>query len=481
MEESLGSFDFNHFLDQMRWRQSEPIAKYLRSFLKEFNKRSSLENGLCNISEQVRVVNDFLDFISIKMREIKGGPWDPSICSDGEFDHAIEAMEKLVMNRVWHLTYTPALQNEFQPSVTDDLERDEVLSQKFNLFHWINDLHLDLKLERDESDGFLEFAKTELLKINDYKAPRDKMICILNCSKVIFGLIRHISKSEGGADIFVPILILVVLRARPEHLISNLQYIQRFRNPDKLQGENGYYLSSLNAAISFIERLDYSVLSNISQEEFESNVEQAISSLPRSPSRSTHPNTHPESNPEPNTSTSSKVNPDHPVRPPLMSGSSSIPDLTRTWLFNTVPNLAEKAVSRPLNAIARIVDDLSHDQEEMRTIHQSQTHEENRLSLPRPSVQDFRRNSSPNVVMSNNRRRGSRPWALNSEELKEEAQEEEEEKRNRFEKLKRAEHEAKLDTLCSIFGELEREVLEVVLVTHHGQLSIAIDSVLEMS
>jgi hypothetical protein len=27
----------------------------------------------------------------------------------------------------------------------------------------------------------------ELLKVNHYKAPRDKMICILNCCKVIFG------------------------------------------------------------------------------------------------------------------------------------------------------------------------------------------------------------------------------------------------------------------------------------------------------
>ncbi|KAH9823315.1 hypothetical protein DFH28DRAFT_881177 [Melampsora americana] len=485
IEESVGAFDFNQFLDQMRWRQSEPIAKYLRSFLKEFTKRSSNEHGLTNITEQVRVVNDFLDFISIKMREIKGGPWDPRICSDGEFDHAIEAMEKLVMNRVWHLTYTPALINHFQPSATDDLERDEVLSQKFNLFHWITDHHLDLELERDESDGFLEFAKTELLKINSYKAPRDKMICILNCSKVIFGLIRHISQSEGGADTFVPILILVVLRARPEHLISNLQYIQRFRNPDKLQGENGYYLSSLNAAISFIERLDYSVLSNISQEEFEQNVEQAISTLPRSPTRSTHP-IPTESHPTTDPSTSSKSTSEAPVRPP-MSGSSSFPDLTRTWLFNTVPNLAEKAVSRPLNAIARIVDDLSHDQDEMRSS-SHHPHHENRLNIPRPNLQEMRRASSPNVMA--NRRRGSRPWALNEEDRVEEGggggggggeEEGEEEKRVKFEKLKRAEHEAKLDTLCSIFNELEREVLEVVLVTHHGQLSVAIDSVLEMS
>ena len=29
---------------------------------------------------------------------------------------------------------------------------------------------------------------SELLKIRNYRAPRDKVICILNCCKVIFGM-----------------------------------------------------------------------------------------------------------------------------------------------------------------------------------------------------------------------------------------------------------------------------------------------------
>jgi hypothetical protein len=76
--------------------------------------------------------------------------------------------------------------------------------------------------------------------VNHYKAPRDKLICILNCCKVIFGLpsprpslltaygsaglIRHLKKEEG-ADSFVPILIFVVLKANPEHLLSNVEYV----------------------------------------------------------------------------------------------------------------------------------------------------------------------------------------------------------------------------------------------------------------
>lgn len=84
----------------------------------------------------------------------------------------------------------------------------------------------------------------ELLKINHYKAPRDKLICILNCCKVIFGLIRHLS-TEENADTFIPVLIFVVLRANPDHLISNVEYIGRFRNQERLSSESGYYLSSL--------------------------------------------------------------------------------------------------------------------------------------------------------------------------------------------------------------------------------------------
>jgi hypothetical protein len=52
----------------------------------------------------------------------------------------------------------------------------------------------------------------------------------------------------------MPLLIYVVLQANPEHLVSNVQYILRFRNQEKLGGEAGYYLSSL-ASDSHITRL----------------------------------------------------------------------------------------------------------------------------------------------------------------------------------------------------------------------------------
>ena len=62
-----------------------------------------------------------------------------------------------------------------------------------------------------------------------------------------------------------------------------VRYINRFRTSSKLTGEAGYYLSSLAGAIQFIETMDSSALSNITQAEFEDSVSKAVADLPPSP------------------------------------------------------------------------------------------------------------------------------------------------------------------------------------------------------
>ncbi|KAA1470201.1 hypothetical protein DENSPDRAFT_835935 [Dentipellis sp. KUC8613] len=356
-------FDFQKFLDQMKSKGAEPVARYLRSFLSNFSKRTF------TVTDQVKLINDFLGFISQKMRTAE--PWRNA--NEAEFDNAMEGMEKLVMNRLYDYTFTPATArlSPPRPITTDDLERDRILAQRISLFAWIEPRHLDLPVASAQEQavgGFLMFAEQELVKINHYKAPRDKLICILNCCKVIFGLIRHLGKDES-ADTFLPILIFIVLKANPENLLSNVEFIQRFRNPTKLQSEAGYYLSSLMGAVSFIETMDHTSLSNISQEEFESNVETAISALSNSRtaspySRSTSTSTSTSASPSP-TPTPAPA-PPNILRPP----AQPIPVPVAAPLPNTSPHAGEEpaqplalefdarrlrdTLSKPLSAIGRI-------------------------------------------------------------------------------------------------------------------------------
>ncbi|KAI3619702.1 guanine nucleotide exchange factor vps9 [Moniliophthora roreri] len=336
-------FDFQKFLDQMKTRAAEPVAKYLKSFLSNFAKRTFTTN------DQIKIINDFLNFISKQMRECE--VWRS--VSDVEFDNAMEGMEKLVMNQLYQFTFTPAIAQSIprRQVTTDDLERDRVLQQRIALFGWIEEKHLDVP-EGEGSKGFLMFAEQELLKINHYKAPRDKLIC----------LIRHLHKEEG-ADSFVPILIFVVLKANPDHLLSNVEFINRFRNPEKLQSEAGYYLSSLMGAVSFIETMDHTSLSNITQEEFERNVEDAIQALPASE----------QSSPYLSSSSSSYASSIHPpLRTTSLSPTSSHageesaqplslpappPTNPAQLLGEDARRLLQKTgdtISKPLNAISRI-------------------------------------------------------------------------------------------------------------------------------
>jgi len=82
------------------------------------------------------------------------------------------------------------------------------------------------------------------------QAPRDKLVCILNCCRVIGNMLHTGPRSSGdgsaaGADDFTPLLIMSVIRARPPRLGSNIAYIERYRMRSKMSGEAAYYFVQL--------------------------------------------------------------------------------------------------------------------------------------------------------------------------------------------------------------------------------------------
>jgi hypothetical protein len=131
------------------------------------------------------------------------------------------------------------------------------------------------------------------------------------------------------------------------------RYINRFRSAPKLQGEGGYYLSSLSGAIAFIETMDASSLSNISQEEFEANVESAIQDLPPSPSSSKRRHI--------GDTEMSPFAPSTPGEEPARPLSFPALDSTRR-IFQRAGSTVTEAVSKPLNAISKIFDGMPPDE-----------------------------------------------------------------------------------------------------------------------
>jgi Rab5 GDP/GTP exchange factor len=162
----------------------------------------------------------------------------------------------------------------FSPSV-DDIERDKAIHKRMQHLQFVTADHLDIS-EKHRDNAKLDLAIEELRKIAQYKAPRDKVVCVLNCCKLIYGILNKASASghPAGADDFLPLLIYVVLRANPPQMHSNLQYILKFRSASKMISEAGYYFTHLESTIDFIEHLDASKLT-IDPRDFERLLSQA--------------------------------------------------------------------------------------------------------------------------------------------------------------------------------------------------------------
>jgi len=478
-------FDFHRFLEQLRHKSADPVARFLRSFLTEFGKKQWL------VHEQVKLIGDFLAFITNKM----------ALCdvwkevSDNEFENAKEGMEKLVMNRLYSQTFSPAI--PAPPSLRrstsrskrkelskllgtgrrgqhqEDVERDDILAQKIRIYSWVREEHLDIPPVGANGERFLRLAQQELVKIKSYRAPRDKVICILNCCKVIFGLLKNAQSSDTSADSFVPLLIYVVLQANPEHLVSNIQYILRFRNSDKLSGEAGYYLSSLSGAIQFIEGLDRTTLT-VSDEDFEKHVEAAVSAI-AAQNREADISSPVQQVSEKSALSEPEVTPRNSVdvasMTPRRSDSKSGPsnrggDGTSD---DAVGGLL-RTIQRPLSTLGRFLSD-------------TDTRQDQGTGSPAPA-----RKLSPSVfqspsVESENASQGPHVdhRQVQQYDAQEAAARQASAEAAQARRIQRAEHRTVVDTLRGMFPNLDREVISDVVRQKQGRVGLAVDACLALT
>jgi hypothetical protein len=148
---------------------------------------------------------------------------------------------------------------------TEEPRSNQILKNKVETYQWIEERHLDLSINFSLS---LEVVQAELLRINGFRSPRDKLVILENVIRLIVDLIK---KRTGAVspnnDSLLPSLILVIIRSNPPNLISNVKYITRFRNPEEMEkGSNQYVMTTMMSAISFIYNISAKSLTLNSEE-----------------------------------------------------------------------------------------------------------------------------------------------------------------------------------------------------------------------
>ncbi|KAK9067320.1 hypothetical protein SSX86_014646 [Deinandra increscens subsp. villosa] len=257
---STATRTWHDFLERMRQPSATEFVKLIKKFI------VSLSN---NAPDPERDAASVQEFFSNMEANFRAHPlWAGR--TEEEIDSASEGLEKYIMTKLFPRVFA---------SHPDDVKTDDEFNKKSALIQqFIHPDHLEIQPIYQNQTSWLQ-AQKELLKINTYKAPRDKLACILSCCKVISNSMFNASVVSGnqnppGADDFLPVLIYVTIKANPPQFHSNLMYIERYRNRSRLSGETAYVFTNMLSAESFILNIDAKALS-MNETEFVKNMESA--------------------------------------------------------------------------------------------------------------------------------------------------------------------------------------------------------------
>eukprot|EP00434_Breviolum_minutum_P000378 symbB.v1.2.000319.t1/scaffold6.1/size569917/22 len=177
---------------------------------------------------------------------------------------AVEGLEKFLMTRLIRV------HGEIFWTENGDLDEDELLKQRIDSLSWVGFQNLGVP---SVDVTLLDLAVDQLRSMDNFKAPRDKMICILNACRVINDVLKRSIVESGvgrplAADDFLPLLIYCLILANPPRLHSNMEFVAAFRHPSRLIAEDAYFLTALQSAAAFVKDAGPKVL-DVSEEEFQ--------------------------------------------------------------------------------------------------------------------------------------------------------------------------------------------------------------------
>lgn len=166
-----------------------------------------------------------------------------------ELEAIREGWEKLVLGKVYDMV--------FGAPGTDEKKMTAHLDTKMAAFSWVTERHFDLLFECGDS---LRHGQDELLRLVVVRSPKDKILVLQAVLQIAVDAIKK-QGDNAGNDNLLPVLILIIIRAKPPDFISHLNFTLRFRNKLELsKGPVEYCMTTMMSAVTFVYNMTLSSL-----------------------------------------------------------------------------------------------------------------------------------------------------------------------------------------------------------------------------
>ncbi|KAK2195453.1 bifunctional VPS9 domain/VPS9 domain superfamily/Vacuolar protein sorting-associated protein 9-like [Babesia duncani] len=245
---------YNRFLERLKHHSCIDIVRSVKGLI------AMLPGGRSR-SDVAPIVHNFIDVYTPKLLEL------PIFANlpDEERLFSAEGFEKFTLQKLYSQCY--------RMDPVDQIE-DELLWIKITSLDWVEPCHLEMAdFANDET--LLE-AEEHLRRLSRYKAPRDKLIGILNACRLVVHALEKTSNHPASADDTFPLLIYTVLRANPAELHSTIEFVHYFRHPSKHVAEEAYAFTLLVSAVEYIKAIGKGTSLKMDPAEFEIKYQQAL-------------------------------------------------------------------------------------------------------------------------------------------------------------------------------------------------------------
>ena len=181
---------------------------------------------------------------------------------ENEIQEFLEKIENHIIRQIYKYVY---------PEKKD--KEDVIFSNLTKQFDWITPEDLEIKKIYVNQ---LKFAEKYLNEINNAHSVSDKLECIHNAYVTLNNTVKFISgkNDDAGQDELTPLFQYILLKAQPDSLISNINYIRTLLSESDLVGPKGFFLSQMDSAIQFIRDLKPSQL-KMDPKEFEKKISES--------------------------------------------------------------------------------------------------------------------------------------------------------------------------------------------------------------
>ncbi|GAM17449.1 hypothetical protein SAMD00019534_006240 [Acytostelium subglobosum LB1] len=213
------------YINNQKFRMFRDVYTRLQTeFVSEFMSRFSIDTGYCsccpNINEdQARICETcctkstmVATFFKRTIDAIeKHDLWKDA--PQEELDIALCTLERNLMTQIYNYSFHVS---------TDDVQLTDLLRSRSSMID-LQTLEIPAKYANQAP---WKLAQQELTKLNLYKTPHDKLKCVIDTWNIILNYTKPLG--DCGADDYLTIMGYVILKAKPDHILSNVQYISLY-------------------------------------------------------------------------------------------------------------------------------------------------------------------------------------------------------------------------------------------------------------